>query len=235
MKLLLIILLTMASNLFCQYDSNKFSVSLNGVYTTSAKIFDNPNSLDETVRNHSFGTGSFFNPAVEFRVRPAENFIFELNIDYIKRETFGSFITAYSGNRTVSIEVKDGFLLIPIEVSVYYLMPFSTDFFKMIFGGGMGYYIGSQIRSFGDAATSTQKRNFAYGIQALVGSDFMLTENVSLRAEMKFRDPQFKVTNKYNKTNVNYNSDIITLPNSTFDSKINIDGLSFVFGLAYHF
>ncbi|MDP4117237.1 MAG: hypothetical protein Q8903_13960 [Bacteroidota bacterium] len=235
MKLLLFILFAVTLNMYCQYDGNKFSISVNGVYTTSSKIYLHPDSPDETIRNNSFETGSFYNPAVEIRYRPFENVILGLNIDYISKEAAGSYITVYSGIRTVSIEVKDGFKVIPVELSVYYLMPFSTESFKMYFGGGAGYYFGSQIRKFGDADISTTSRKFAYGIQALVGTDFMLFNNISIRGEMKFRDPQFKVTSRYNKTSIKYNSTVVTLPYNSFDSKINIDGLSFILGLAYHF
>jgi hypothetical protein len=235
MKNLFVILFLLSIEIMGQYGSNRYSISFNGVYTTSSKIYLHPGSADETIRNNSFETGSFFNPSIEFRYRPYESVIFELNIDYIKKEASGSYITVYSGLRTVSVEVKDGFTVIPVEFSIYYLMPFSTGSFKMYFGGGAGYYFGSQIRKFGDVEVSNAGRKFAYGIQALVGTDFMLTDFMSVRGEMKFRDPQFTVTSKYGSTFVKYNSTILTLPNSTFDSKINIDGLSFILGVAYHF
>lgn len=235
MKNLLFILFLFSIEIMGQYDGNKYSISLNGVYTTSSKIYLHPGSADETIRNNSFETGSFFNPSLEFRYRAFESVIFELNIEYIKKEAAGSFITVYSGPRTVSVEVKDGFMVIPVEFSIYYLMPFSTGLFKMYFGGGAGYYFGSQIRKFGNAEVSNAGRKFAYGIQALVGTDFMLTDFLSVRGEMKFRDPQFTVTSKYSSTSVKYNSTVLTLPYNSFDSKINIDGLSFILGVAYHF
>ncbi len=52
---------------------------------------------------------------------------------------------------------------------------------------------------------------------------------------MKFRDPQFTVKSKYSKKEVNYNGNIIRIAQDTFDSKINVDGVTFILGLAFHF
>ena len=52
---------------------------------------------------------------------------------------------------------------------------------------------------------------------------------------MKFRDPQFTVKSKYSTEQFIYNGEILRPPHESFDSKINIDGVTFVLGAAFLF
>jgi len=229
----LILLLSLSA--YAQYNGNRWSITLNTVYTTSAKIYLDPNSADEVLRDNAFPLQGIVSPQVEVRYRISDDIILGLSTEYMKATSSGENLTAFSGLSTVSILLQDGFLLIPIEFSGYYLIPFSTDNFKFLMGGGMGYYFGSQIRKFGDVEVTNVKRPAAYGIHVIVTMDYLITDNFSVRGEMKFRDPQFEVTSQYTKTDVNYNGSIIHLGQKEFDSKINVDGVSFIFGLTFHF
>ena len=46
--------------------------------------------------------------------------------------------------------VTDGYELYPVELSIYYFLPFSTEDFKFYMGGGMGIYPGKRTREFGN-------------------------------------------------------------------------------------
>lgn len=219
---------------YAQYNKN-FSISLNAVYNSSARIYLNPNSSDIILRNNSFLIENFFNPAIDIRYRILESLVLGFSTEYMKAVSVGPNLTVFLGNSTVTINVEDGFRLIPLEFSVHYIMPFSTERFKFLMGVGAGYYIGSHLRKFGDAEVSNAERKFAYGIHVHITMDYMIENFVSLRGEMKFRDPQFIVKSRYNKMEVNYNGNIIRLAQESFDSKINIDGVTFIIGLAFHF
>jgi hypothetical protein len=65
--------------------------------------------------------------------------------------------------------------------------------------------------------------------------DYMPLEFFSIRFEMKFRDPQYNVTSKYNKTTVIYQGEEIHLPDDAFETKINVDGVTFSLGCVFHF
>jgi len=58
--------------------------------------------------------------------------------------------------------------------------------------------------------------------------DYIILNFLSVRGEMKFRDPQFNVKSEYSRREVNYDGNIIRLPQESFDSKINVDGVAFV-------
>ncbi len=231
--LVLFFLPTIAVN--AQFGDKHFSIGINAVYTTSARIFLNPNSSDPVLRNNAFGISDIFDPALDIRYKIMDDIILGIGTEYMKTTAPGPNLTAFAGNSTVTINVNDGFLLIPIEVSAYYILPFSTEKFKFLMGGGAGYYFGEHIRQFGDASVSNVSRDFAYGIQVAVSMDYLVRDDISIHSEMKFRDPQFKVKSEYDKLEVNYNNEKILLAQRTFDSKINVDGVTFILGVSYFF
>jgi outer membrane protein W len=218
-----------------QYNGKDFSLSAGMVYTTSAKIFLSPNSSDPFLRNNSFPLSDILNPSFEFRYLIMDQLIASLNVEYMTASDRGRNLTVFIGGSTATIEVEDGFKLIPIELSLYYLMPFSSNSFKFLMGGGIGYYHGEHTRKFGNAEVLNEERKAAYGIQVAIGMDYIPVDNIIIKSEMKFRDPQFTVTSRYTDRDVVYNNTTIRLAQETFDSKINVDGVTFLIGLAYQF
>lgn len=65
--------------------------------------------------------------------------------------------------------------------------------------------------------------------------DYMVLDNISLRGEIRFRDPDFKVTNKYNDKTVIYEGTTYTVSATNLISRINVDGITFRIGAALHF
>jgi len=230
-----ILFLTFMFEGFSQFKGKDFSVVVDGVYTTSAKIYLNPNSSDPQLRNNNFPMSDVFSYGVSIRYRISNSLLIALGSEYMKAVETGANLTLFSGTGTRTIKVDDGFELIPIEFSLYYILPFSTENFKFTMGGGAAYYLGGMIRTFGDASVSSSVKKTAYGIHVMVAMDYFFMNNISLKSEMKFRDPQFSVTSRYNKETINYNGEILKLAQKEFDSKINVDGVTFVLGLAYHF
>jgi hypothetical protein len=131
--------------------------------------------------------------------------------------------------------VDDGFEVIPFELSLYYKLAFSTTMFRFYMFGGSGFYYGNHIRKFGDASISNIKRKFAYGIHVGILTEYLLLSNLSINGGMKFRDPQFTVTNRYNNKEVNFEGRTVFIPQDEFDSKINIEGILFFLSVSYHF
>lgn len=233
-KIAAIIIIIFSTNTLAQFNKT-FGVSVNAVYNTSASIYLSPNSSDIILRNNSFLIENIFNPSIDFRYKLSESIILGFNTEYMTSSSIGPNLTVFLGNSTVTINVEDGFSLIPLELSAYYLLPFSTERFKFLMGGGIGYYIGSHVRKFGDVEVSNAERKAAYGFHVNISMDYLIKDFISVRGEMKFRDPQFTVKSKYSKKEVNYNGSIIRLAQDTFDSKINVDGVTFILGLAFYF
>ncbi len=232
--LFVFILLYTASG-YSQYNGNKFLVGVSGIYTSSAKIYLYPNSSDAILRNTSFPLSDIYDGGVYFRYRLSSDIILGLSTEFMKKTAMGNNLTVFADNKTVTINVQDGFTMVPVELSIYYLIPFSTEKFKFLMGGGGAYYYGTQIRNFGNEDINSSESKIAYGIQVSISMDYLITNNIIVSGAMKFRDPQFSVNNTYNKKNVDYNGTKIELAQSSFDSKINVDGVTFLVSMAFSF
>lgn len=218
-----------------QYNGYDFSISSNLVYTTSAEIYLNPNAVDPVIRNRSFEIQDVLNPSIDLRYRISEPLIAGICVEYMKSSQSGRNLVVYEGNNEIRLETEDGFILIPIEASVYYVMPFSTQAFKFLMGAGIGMYNGEFTRNFGDTDVSTIERQTAFGIQVSISMEYLPLDRAGLRFEMKFRDPEFKTRNRYNKDKVIYNGNEITILRNSFDAKINVNGVTFLLGAALYF
>ncbi len=231
LKLFLITIVLLSTSSFAQFGAGKIGIAVNAVYTTSAEIFLNPNSSNSEVRNKSFTLENIWNPGIDFRYRFTNEFILGLNIEYIKKTAYAPNLTAFIGNQVFVFEVEDGLSAIPIELTAHYYFPFSTEDFKFIMGGGLGYYIGEFVRKFQGVDLEITQRKFALGFHVSASMDYIIIENLSARFEMKFRNPQYTVTSKYSKTEVTYQENVLQLPENAFDTKVDIDGLTFILGL----
>lgn len=231
MKKLFLLLFILGSVSPAQYNENRFSIGINGLYTTSASIYLDPYSTDPVLRNEAFIIEDILSQSVDFRYRFSDEIIFGLNAGYMSAKDRGPNLTA--GSKIII--VNDGFRMIPVELSIFYLLPFSTENLKFLMGGGGGFYWGEHIREFGDAKVSTIDRENAFGIHVSVAMDYLIEEFLYFRGELKFRDPQINVTNKYANKTVNYGGGEITLADDTFTSRINVDGVTFLLGLVFQF
>lgn len=223
------------TEVYPQFNDYKYGITANFVYTTSADIFLNPNSSDPVVRNQPFTLEDIINPGIDFRFRFSESVLFGFSTEYISTSKTAPNLTVFLGSQVFRVNVKDGFQLIPFEVTAYYYLPFSTENFKFVMGGGVGTYFGNFTREFADAEALVQKRKFSIGIHVCASMDYLIYQNISARFEMKFRDPQFNVISKYSKTEVEYQGNTITLPDGDFETKINVNGVTFIFGFVYQF
>jgi outer membrane protein W len=235
MKYLIIFIFLLSASATAQYSDKNFGLGLNFVYTTNARLYLNPNSENPVERSGYFGLTDITNPGINFRYKVVENVLLDLNLEYMQSTATGNNEKVITNTGLRYIKVEDGFKLIPVELSVYYLIPFSTEKFKFLMGGGVGYYYGSMIRKFGNAEVSNVERNSAYGIQVAVDVNYLLRENIAFKLEMKFRDPQFTVRSRYNNRHYDYNGKKVTVTRQEFDSKIDINGVTFVLGTVFYF
>ncbi|MGQ9643299.1 MAG: hypothetical protein ACUVT3_05535 [Ignavibacterium sp.] len=220
---------------FPQYQSTQFNISVGSVYVTSAELFLNPNSSDIFLRNQSFELKDIFSPAFEIRYKLSDAVVIGLSSELDKKSQKGNFLTVLAGSQIIQLESEDGFIFIPVELSVYHILPFSTESFKFNMGGGLGFYYATHTRKFGDTEISNVEIKPTFGIQVGAGMEYLITENIGIRLQMKFRAPEIKVKSKYNSTTVNYKGNIITILQDTFDSKISVNGAVFMLGLSYSF
>lgn len=221
---------------YAQYNGNKFSLGINGLYTTTAKIYLYPNSENVVQRYAYNGISDIFDYGANLRYRLIEDLILDLNVEYMEKNNIGDeekFLVI--GEGIEYLKMNDSFKLIPLELSLYYILPFSGERFKFFMGGGGAAYFGNFSRNAGSINTSVEKRRFAYGIQVGVGFDYLIKDNLAAKFEMKFRDPEFTITSIYNENSGTYGGKQIQILEKQFDTKINVDGVTFAAGLSYQF
>ncbi|KAB2845585.1 MAG: outer membrane beta-barrel protein, partial [Melioribacteraceae bacterium] len=177
----LISLFVFSTYISAQYENSNFGIAFNYSYTTSSKLFLFPNAQDPILRNQNIEMDGVNSYGVDIRYRISEPLIVGLSAEYLKNTknhgefSVGGFI----------IPIDDGFELIPVELTLYYVVPFSTEKFKFYMGGGAGIYFGRHIRNFSDVSVSDIGSETAYGIQVATGMDYIANEFISLRAEMR--------------------------------------------------
>lgn len=234
-RIVFIILIFIPTTNFAQYNGKDFSILLGVDYTTSAQIFLNPNSSDIILRNQSFEIANLYGPVFDFRYRLTEAVIVGLSSEYLSKSVTARNLTVIAGSQLIKLEVEDGVIFIPLEALVHYHMPFSTEQFKFTMAAGLGLYYGEQTRSFGDTKIRNIEKDINLGLLVSMGMEYLPIDQLGVRLEMKFRDPEIKVKNQYEKTLVNYKGTEVTLLQDNFDSKINLDGISFLIGVTYQF
>jgi len=229
--LTIIILSISAANLFAQFGSGRWGIAVNAVYTTSADIYLNPNSSDVEVRNKSFLLEDIWNPGIDIRYRFTEEFILGLNVEYIQKTRTLPNLSAPINNQIYVFDVEDGLKTIPIELTAYYFFPFSTERFKFLMGGCIGYYFGNFIRKFADVDLEVTNRKITLGFLVATSIDYMIFDYLSARLEMKFRNPQYNVSSKYSKNVADYNGTSVPLLQTPFETKVDINGITPIFEL----
>jgi len=227
---ILILSLVISLNVFAQANGKNFGVSLNVNYTTTSSLYLQPDSPDPIIRATHESITDIYSYSLDARYQISESVILGLGSEYIKK-TFGSSMNL-GGIRAA---MTDGFKVIPVEFSIYYFIPFSTERFKFFMGGGFGLYFGEQIRELGDVSVSTESKKIGYGIHVAVGMDYVANDFISVRAQMRFRDPEFEMVSKYSNKNVTYDGKTYVLPTETVPSKVNIDGITFTLGAVVNF
>ena len=218
-------------NILPQSTDNKFSISLNYNYTTTSKLYLQPNSSDPFLRNLYSELEDIYSISTEFRFEIYEHLLIGLGSEFISK-TFPNRNFNLGGNR---IEIKDGFSVIPIELSLYYLLPFSSQQFKFFMGGGGGIYFGKHIREFGDVFFQENESQVGYGIHVGVGMEYFIKDYLSIRGQMRFRDPEFKMKSRYSNNIVNYSGNSYLISTDSYNSKANIDGVTFTIGAVLNF
>lgn len=227
--LFLLFIIGLNGNISAQYDNSNIGISFNYSYTTTSKLYLYPNAQDAILRNQFIEMDGARSYGIDIRYKISEPLIIGISTEYLRK-------TSNHGEFSVGgfiIEVDDGFELIPVELTLYYHIPFSTENFKFYMGGGAGIYFGRQVRNFSDVSVTDNGSQTAYGIQVCTGMDYIANEFISLRAELRFRDPEFDMKSKYSKQVFDYEGRSLLLSRESFETKANVDGMTFLIGVVF--
>jgi len=221
------VILVLCSSLRAQ--ERLFSVSINGSFTTSSKLFYAADDPDFFIRQQHHPLDNVFGIGIDVRRAIEETGLqIGLSAEYLSKTE--KITIPRSSDR-----VSDGFIAVPIEITGYFIIPFSSETMQLYMGGGGGIYWGTRRYEYNNIRSLTVERNVGYGIHILSGVQYSLTPKLALRSELKFRDIQFSVTNtfppsySFGNTKTSQNNDI------PFSSRISIDGMNLSLGLVARF
>jgi len=205
-----------------------YSLSIRGNYTTSSKLFANPDAADEVVRNSYLELDDVFGIGIALRRDISESIQIGLSLEYLATKTKGL-------DRRIRIPTEDGYRLFSIELTGYFIIPISSQTVKIYIGGGGGFYFGDRIRRVAGVSTESISRPASFGIHVISGVDVFLNETFSVRGEMKFRDPQFETESKFANDTIEYEGRTYSVSTQPFKSKMNLDGIVFAIEMVLHF
>ena len=203
---------------------------IKGNLTTSSQLFPFPNAVDPVLRAQSFSLTDALGAGIEARYRfPESNVAIGISTDLI-HTTATNPIAVSSGQ---DIPVNDGYEVVPVEITGYFIIPASGKTFGMFMGGGGGAYLGHRVYRIAGVGAAVSGQHAGYGIHVLGGVSYRFTPWFSLMAEMKFRDLQFTSTNSFAVSRVVYNGSVVPLPVGPLDSSVHTDGIVFQLGAAF--
>jgi opacity protein-like surface antigen len=228
-----VIILAFLLPVSCAFSQEQlYSVSFFGSYTTSSKLYYDPNDPNDILRAQNLPIERILGYGFDIRRSFEESGIqIGLSVERIaKTEIIYQPIDASS-----VIPVYDGYVAIPVELTGYFIIPFSNETAQMYMGGGGGAYWGVRQYEMGGVTARVVERSTGFGIHVLSGFQYNFCSTIAIRCEVKFRDVQFKSTNQFNSSIGLSGARTVTLSSQPFDSRISIDGMGLAIGLAYRF
>jgi len=206
------------------------SLVVKGTYTTSSEIFPNPSSPDPVRRSQSFLIDGFLGTGLEIRYRiPGTLLAVGASAEYQRATLTTDIAVAFRDD----IPVQDGYWAVPLELTGYFIVPFSTRVVQVYMGGGMGVYLGERTYELAGVTAPVVATTSGFGIHVVAGVGYALTEHLSLIGGMKFRDLQFTSSNAFPRATLTYNGAVINVGSSAFESHIHTDGIVFQLGASY--
>jgi hypothetical protein len=200
-----------------------------GHFTTGSELFPASDSPDPVERARSYPIDGILGGGLEVRYfPPGTSLAFGLSADYLRADS-----DVRISGIPASVPAEDGFRVIPVELTGYFLLPLSSTSFGVYMGGGLGAYFGRRIFRIADVEARPLDGGNGFGIHVLGGVQMQLSGALSLLAEMKFRDVQFQSTTAFPVASVSYRGIPVTLDRARMSSTVHVDGIVFQIGTAF--
>jgi hypothetical protein len=207
------------------------SVAAKGSYTTSTRFLYNVDRTDIFIDDKYFSYNFGFGLDVRM-LALSDDILIGVNIEKIKTLDQTTKLV-YGNGLSYNIPVAEGFVVYPLELSGYFVIPFSSEYAQVYLGGGVGWYFGERIYSIANAQAATLNSPSGFGIHVLTGADVRITSKIAVRGELKFRDPQFDSVNRFQELSTTYNGLKILLDPSSSKTRVNLNGITYGLGLVF--
>lgn len=209
-------------------NEHDYAVSLKGTFTTSTRFTYN---ID---RINSYSAERTITSNLGYGVDVRANMLWErffLGFSAEKISGMESRSIQYPQFNNFAVPYDEGFEVLALELSGYYVVPISSEDIKFYLGGGLGMYDGKRHYSVAGVEAETVSSTSYLGIHVMTGIDYRLHSRIGLRFEIKFRDPHFDVATKFDQSSTLYQGRTIQLPAGVDVTKVNLFGVNYMSGI----
>jgi hypothetical protein len=204
---------------------------VHGNVTTSSQLYPSINAVDPVVRSQSYEVNASYGYGGELRFRlPEGNIALALTVDHYEASLQRPLVTTEGE----TIPVDDGYAVTPVELTGFFIIPFSGKVFGVFMGAGAGIYPGKRRLAIGNTASDAQATSPGWGIQVEAGVSYSPLPRLSVLGEMKFRDVQFKATNAFPGPTISYHGRTLAVSQEN-DARVYTDGVIFQLGIGFSF
>ncbi|OQY75756.1 MAG: hypothetical protein B6D45_05225 [Ignavibacteriales bacterium UTCHB3] len=220
---------------FTVYPQSGFTFTLGAGYGTASELYPYAGVSDFDLSKVSVGLGSLVTPHISVGYRFNGDLRGVLALEYLSKtaEFYGQTVENETG--TIFIPVKDGYSFLPVELSLEYILPFSSEALKVYIGGGAGIYFYSSKREVAGIKPKSGGNITGYGIHILSGMEYFFSDNLGILFTMKFRDPEVLFDGEYASDAGVWNGMPVRLGNTKFREKLSLEGTMFILGLKTRF
>lgn len=210
----------------------RYSISLSGTYTSSSKLYFAPNNPDDFIRSRNYPIENIFGFGMDVRRSFEDLGVWAgIGVEWLsKTEAIEQPV-----NSTTTAPIYDGYAVVPVELTGYFIVPFSSEAVQLYMGGGAGAYLGERRYQQAGVNAAVTARSAGFGIHVLSGLQYNFQSSLSLRCEAKFRNVQFRSTNAFDRPVGFAAGHSVRLDQTPFESRISIDGMVTSLGLVYRF
>lgn len=205
------------------------TVTLKGSFTTSTRFLYNVDRVNSYGEERTITSNLGYGADIRWNIM-LDRFFLGFSIEKISAH---EEVPVFYMESEIPIPFEEGFELTAMELSGYYVVPISSENIKFYLGGGFGTYDGDRNFSIAKIRAATVSSESHIGIHVMTGIDYQLFERLGLRFEIKFRDPHFDVTTKFDQKSVNYQGEQVQLPQGEYLTKINLFGVNYIGGLVF--
>ena len=229
----IVAIVVFAGTLPAQTSENILSIAIRGTYTTSSKVFNNPDSPSSDLRAQYVALDNIYGPGLEIRINiPGQSVALTLATEYLSKHDEEAQLVGFTAPPR-RLSVREGFRLVPIELGANVPIPLGSEGMRLSIGGGVGAYIGKRVLNVAGADAPQQNKPVTTGIHVETNFDYLVLPHLFARIEMRFRDPEFTTESKFEQKATLSNGVLIQLPQEPFRARINVNGLVFGVGLVY--
>lgn len=204
--------------------------TLRATTTVSGKAFPNPLSPSTIVRNDYVTVSDWYGVAAELLIPLTQEFSVTTSVEVLWHLDEGNRPIALGGTLQ-TLPVRDGYLIVPLEVGVGIGIPISDETYRMTMSGGLCATFMNRIQEIAGVRAQNEGLPVAYGLFVGVSFEFRLMPGLFGHVSTRFRDPEANITTRYTQSTAEVDGRTIALPTEPMTTRLNVDGLSLSAGV----